>query len=835
MTTSVTQPEKPAGPAPETPDGKGASPPKRRRVPGAGAIFAARLVLFWERLWPAILPALAVPFVFLFISLCDLWKLTPSFLHWAALVIGGAGFAGFLYDGLKAVRFPSRREAQARLEEDGHVDHAALQAMDDRPFSADDQASPLWRAHLEASAERARAARLNRARDTAGARDPWGLRFIALGLLAIGFVASGKDTLSRLALGFDPAAHAGAGKLVADLWIEPPAYAGRAPIYLLRAGQPMPAGDDQIDAPEGSVLKAQVNGGGRVRLTYQTESETKRAAFERDRQAARAEIAIGESGLLRLKLGAKEGRWPIGVLADAAPTITFVEPPARTDDARVDFTVSIEDDYGVADAWLVMRLDPDQERPLDAPLLDKAALEDTRTIPIDGVRGVSGERSATLDLQADPWAGLQVLAKVVARDGAGQEGDTGEVAVILPTRMFYNPVAKAVIEQRQTLAVSAEDWRRAARSFDAVTMAPDIFYEEKPTHYLMLRSAFWRVMRRNGDSYEDAVEKFWPLALQLEDEALELARQRLEAAREALRQALERGASDEEIERLVEELRQAMNDYLTALAQSGQPMEEASQNAQQLDQSDLDDMLDSIRDLSQQGANNAARQMLSDLENMLNNLRLSQGGAGQNGQGQSGQGQSGEGERGGAAGAAGELIGRQRELADEAFQQRRDGDLNGDDLASREGGLGGDLDALMDALEGDAEADPSGEAGRALGRARSAMREAEGALAGDDFAAAGDAMERAIANLRDGAEALAREQMRQAQGEQGGGEGQRDGRSADPLGRPAGDIAGEGVEVPGESEAGRTRAVIEELRRRLGEPGRDEDEVDYLERLLERF
>jgi len=115
---------------------------------------------------------------------------------------------------------------------------------------------------------------------------------------------------------------------------------------------------------------------------------------------------------------------------------------------------------------------------------------------------------------------------------------------------------------------------------------------------------------------------------------------------------LEPGASDEEIERLVEELRQAMNDYLTALAQSGQPMEEASQNAQQLDQSDLDDMLDSIRDLSQQGANNAARQMLSDLENMLNNLRLSQVGAGQNGEGQSGQGQSGQGERGGAAGVS---------------------------------------------------------------------------------------------------------------------------------------------------------------------------------------
>lgn len=115
------------------------------------------------------------------------------------------------------------------------------------------------------------------------------------------------------------------------------------------------------------------------------------------------------------------------------------------------------------------------------------------------------------------------------------------------------------------------------------------------------------------------------------------------------------------------------------------------------------------------------------------------------------------------------------------------------------------------------------------------MREAEGALESEQFGMAGDAMERAIGNLREGAEALAREQMRQAQQTGQGQDGQR-GPATDPLGRPAGDaLGGEGVDVPGEGEAGRTRAVIEELRKRLGEPGREDEEKDYLERLLERF
>ena len=92
-------------------------------------------------------------------------------------------------------------------------------------------------------------------------------------------------------------------------------------------------------------------------------------------------------------------------------------------------------------------------------------------------------------------------------------------------------------------------------------------------------------------------------------------------------------------------------------------------------------------------------------------------------------------------------------------------------------------------------------------------------------------MARAIDNLRDGAESLVRERMRRAQQN---GDGQSGGQT-DPLGRAIGRAQGGGVEVPGESEAGRSRAVIDELRRRLGEQGREEEEVDYLERLLDRF
>ena len=62
--------------------------------------------------------------------------------------------------------------------------------------------------------------------------------------------------------------------------------------------------------------------------------------------------------------------------------------------------------------------------------------------------------------------------------------------------------------------------------------------------------------------------------------------------------------------------------------------------------------------------------------------------------------------------------------------------------------------------------------------------------------------------------------------------------SHDPLGRPmpnAGMSAGDDVEIPGISDTQRAREILEELRRRAGEIGRPDAEMEYLERLLKRF
>jgi hypothetical protein len=107
-----------------------------------------------------------------------------------------------------------------------------------------------------------------------------------------------------------------------------------------------------------------------------------------------------------------------------------------------------------------------------------------------------------------------------------------------------------------------------------------------------------------------------------------------------------------------------------------------------------------------------------------------------------------------------------------------------------------------------------------------------------------DSQGKALEALRKGAQQMA-DAMQQGDGDgQGDGPGNRAGRQqgradqTDPLGRPmrnhelSDDYT---VKIPGEIDVQRARRILEELRRRLGDPSRPQIELDYLERLLKDF
>jgi hypothetical protein len=204
-------------------------PAKARRV------FAARTVLFWERLWPVVVLAAAPLFLYLVLSLFAAWRQVPAPVQWMAALLALSASAFSVWRHRFALRWPEREEALERLEEGGGLQHAPLRAIEDRPFGAAETA--LWRAHISEMERRAAAARLKGPYAVADAVDPFALRFAALGLLVVALTAAGGDWRTRIAEGLQPGAARAGAKAFADLWIEPPAYTGKAPIYLLKSGR----------------------------------------------------------------------------------------------------------------------------------------------------------------------------------------------------------------------------------------------------------------------------------------------------------------------------------------------------------------------------------------------------------------------------------------------------------------------------------------------------------------------------------------------------------------------------------------------------------------------
>src|SRR5690606_13593379 len=132
---------------------------------------------------------------------------------------------------------------------------------------------------------------------------------------------------------------------------------------------------------------------------------------------------------------------------------------------------------------------------------------------------------------------------------------------------------------------------------------------------------------RNREEAETAEGLLWDIALQAEYDSVADAAAALEAARRALEEALRRGASEEEIRRLMDMYEQAIENYLAAqmaeALRNGRVSQDGQGGQQQMGMSMSDDeltrMLQALRDLAETGARDQARQLLSDMQRLLDN------------------------------------------------------------------------------------------------------------------------------------------------------------------------------------------------------------------------
>ncbi len=842
----------------------------------------ARLVLWFEQLWPAIWPMLGILGVYACAALLDLPSALPP---WPRIMLLGIVLllaAAALWRGLRRVNIPTDMAADRRLERASGLRHRPLAALADRPAAPSDEAAALWQVHMARLGAQVRRLRVGHPRPGLAARDSWALRGAVLLGLGAAWVMAGPDAGARLLRGFVPTIPAGAASpgTIVQAWITPPSYTGLPPLFLHPDSK-------AVAAPTGSHLTVSVTGGsGDPSLALDGAAEPFRAL---DGASWQAERDLAASGTLSVqRRGGAVASWALTVIPDRPPTVAFTDPPgaAQSGDRTTQQTRlpwRAEDDYGVAGLQAELRL---RDRPDAPPVL----------LPITLTGAPKRAQGNQLqDLTAHPWAGLPVMARLVARDALGQTGVSSEAAFVLPERPFQNPLARALIAVRRQLSVTPNERQPAREALDALADAPESA-ETSAGVLLNLRAVGSLLVRgRRDGAVDEAQSRLWDLALALEEGAAERTARALEAARQAARDALdanrEAPADRAELDRRMQELREAIQRHMDAMAEQARrdgtelPYDST---APKMNSRDLDRMAEQMRDAAREGRMDDARQQMAELEKLLEQL--------QNARPEHGEEQERKNAERRQRGrqqmdAVQDMVRREGGMLDRSQARagteprrpqpnqatpgqatpanQRDADSRGQKALRRA------LGELMQRF-----GDLTGQVPAPLGEADMAMREAGQALAEGRDAAAGSAQTKAIEALQKGGKEMGQQMARQfgpgkepgeGEGEEGeGGEpgqlgeggqdpsnhdgqstGSRPGESSgpgghrrtarrDPMGRPLQqgtsgiDESGD-VRVPDQMEQARTRAIQDELRRRGAERTRPQPELDYIDRLLKPF
>ncbi|WP_404925474.1 TIGR02302 family protein [Mesorhizobium sp. ORM16] len=839
---------------------------------------ATRVSMMVERGWPLLLPLLVVASLFLSISWLGLFPRLPDAARIGLVAAFGVATLAALYP-LRFFHMPGGAEIDRRIEAANHLLHHPVQTQTDRPSGRESSFSQaLWREHQKRMADRLDSLGADVPRTRVPERDPWGLRAVAALLLVTAFAFSFGPTGGRIADAFSAQDAHDAVPPRIDAWVTPPAYTGKPPIFLTAdANQAAPA----FHVPEGSDVSLRVTGGsGEETLAYADKDGNARAIDPADPQAAAAKPAaspaaqskvrqfIGKltsDGTLTLKSGEDQlGRWAFSVIPDKPPQIRFVGEPKRAVNGAFELNYQIDDDYGAANAKAVFAL-ADPQAPDARPLYGPPDMP--LTLPRRG--GKANAARTSKDLTEHVWAGAEIKLTLVATDDAGHTASSETKTLVMPERPFSNPLARAVIEQRRLLALDANAKPRVLDLMDAITLRPEDTFDNM-SHYLAIMSARSRLkMADSDDQLRNEVSYLWEIALGIEEGNLSAAEKRLRQAQQALQDAIKNGASDAEIEKAMKELREAMNQFLQEFAERAKQNPNApqmQQNGQELRQSDIDRMMDQIENLAKSGDRDKAQQLLSQLQDMMNNLQA----------GRQQQGGQQDSQMRQQMDKLGDILRRQQEMMNDTFRmdqmqrgerqrgQNRDEQLgeggedqnrpgageNRDPLAGQkpmtpqefadalkqlqegQGQLKNDLEQLKKGLEG-MGMEPNegfGEAGKSMGNAEQALGDGEG-----DQAVGHQG--RALEALRKGAKDMMK-QMQAMQGDEGGSQegGRQQNADRDPLGRPRasqGPDFGDSVKVPDEIDVQRARQILEAIRKRLGNALSPDIERSYLERLLE--
>jgi uncharacterized protein (TIGR02302 family) len=844
----------------------------KRRIAGMRTV--AFTVMLAERLLIALLPALGILALFLTFSWFGLWRLLPDLLKIALSLAFLAGF-GFSLLRLRGFQWPQRPAVDRRLEEKSGLLHQAISVQTEEPVNADPFTRALWKAHQSRMAGTIKAIDSGPPAPDIARHDPFALRALVVLALVVAWTFSWSNYGGRVRDAVDYSGPVvAASDLRIDAWVTPPSYTSVAPIYL--TGTQTKPLEGLIKVPQFSELTIRISGedatanvtftpaGGKsvVLTPEKAEAEKKPDPAATQPTSRSYKFKLVRNG----KIEVGDADYAFSIIPDKKPEIAFAKEPNRAVNGALEIAFKAKDDYGIAEARAEIL--PAETTPDTIPLFEPP----TFRLDLPG-SGKEVKATTSRDLTEHPLSGKKVKLTLIAKDAAGFEGRSETKVIVLPARFFSEPLAGSIAEQRQVFSLDINKIPRAlelneAAAFRAEETIPNL------SHFLLLQSARNRLRLANSiPKLEETSTYFWDIARYIEDGDLSSAEKRLRDAQQKLSDALNRNASDKEIEQLMNELRQAMKEYLAEMAKRMQNQDNTQisrQAMRMMRAQDFENMLNQLENLARSGSKDEAKKLLSEMQRMLNNMQTARPGKNQQ------QQQNPMREQ---IDRLGELMQKQQKLMEDTHRteqalrdrlqrgdpsdeeeglndqplteqspqdQQKPGEQSAEDkrtadqlrkalkeMQKRQDSLQKDLDALQKRLSEMGMKPMPGfkDAGKEMGESSDALGQSQGQRSAD-------AQGRALEALRKGAGDLM-QQLREAgqSGPQGmpmPGNEQAEGN--DPLGRRSGQLGNElddQVKVPDQIDVQRAREILDAIRRKLGDGPASIIEKDYLERLLD--
>jgi len=753
---------------------------------------------------------------------------------------------------------PDPARAERRLEQDSGHAHRPFAVLRDAPALTGDTEAALWRVHEARAVAALARLRLAAPFVPLAGRDPYALRVLALLLLTAGIIDAGPRAPARLMAAFLPSFDDGAAvATVLQVWVEPPAYTGLAPIFLAPAG-------GRVTVPAGSKLNVSLTGG---RFSPHLDGPDGRIKFLALGEASwQAGAVLAHGGTLSLfRLFGTVAQWEIELLPNDVPVVTFPQAPGRAAkslETKIPWQVSQR--WGVASLSVTLR-------PHGHPDLPPIVLP----IPLPGTPK-DAHGALLTDLSPNPYSGVDMDTVLSARDVSGQTGESDVARFALPARDFKNGLARAIADLRRRLALHQETPDEAAGDLDALAQTPKAFAGHAGVYLNTVTIAALLREHRAGNVVPEAQRRLWILALALDGALPEMSQEALDDAMEALKRAMQENKqgklSSAELAQKVEKLREALQQRLNDMARQAMrdgKLPKLDPAQQHFTAPSLDHMIKAMEKAMREGRTADAEQRLQELEKMLQKLSSAKILSPQEAR----EAEQAQKEAKKQSGAVQDMVQREAGLMDRAQerapraaptpfqipgllpppppdsdQMEAQEEQRGQD-ASTQRALRQAVEALKGALRGG-----GGQVPQSLNDATKDMDAATEALTQGEEPSARIAESKAIDDLRKGGQDMQRQREQNSQmavipgareaGEQGEDDAQEGGDEDgphDPLGRPLKQGVGgraaddNSVHVPDNMEQLRSREIQQELRRRGADRQRRREELDYIDRLLKPF